>query len=209
MLVPGFSDPRVERNPLHFMVTKNKRDLAIEQLSDGEKCLIGMVADLARRLAIANPKSDKPLCGDGVVLIDEIELHLHPAWQRDVVPRLRQVFPKCQFIVSTHSPQVLADVENRCARLLEVVDGALTVRAGAHTLGHDSNYILDVVLGVGERPAWAKDEIDGISRDIDEGKTAEARLRLATLEKRAGNKLPELDRLAALLERRELGAQNR
>lgn len=75
-LMPDFSDLRVKRSPLRMTVTKQGQELIINQLSDGEKCLLAMVGDLARRLAIANPGLDNPLEGEGVVLIDEIELHL-------------------------------------------------------------------------------------------------------------------------------------
>jgi predicted ATP-binding protein involved in virulence len=80
-------------------------------LSDGEKCLLAMVGDLARRLAIANPDYPDALQGEAIVLIDEIELHLHPSWQRNIIPALKRTFPKCQFIITTHSPQVLSYIQ--------------------------------------------------------------------------------------------------
>jgi len=60
-----------------------------------------------RRLALANPELDDPLLGHGVILIDEIELHLHPTWQREIVEKLRAMFPNIQFIGTTHSPFVI------------------------------------------------------------------------------------------------------
>ena len=104
-----------------------------------------LVGDLARRLALANQKDPNPLNGRGIVLIDEIELHMHPSWQRKVLPVLRQTFPNIQFIITTHSPQVLGEADenlklfllsedeeqNRTFRLLERMDG------------FDSNYILE------------------------------------------------------------------
>ena len=69
-----------------------------------------MIGDLARRLAIANNGNPEALSGSGIVLIDEIELHLHPAWQRDILPRLMATFPNVQFIVTTHSALVLAQL---------------------------------------------------------------------------------------------------
>ena len=69
-LVPEFSDLRVRRSPLGMVVNKGERMLYVDQLSDGEKCLLAMVGDLARRLAMANPLADDPLQGGGVVLID-------------------------------------------------------------------------------------------------------------------------------------------
>ncbi len=74
-------------------MTKDEQTLTINQLSDGEKCTLAMIGDLARRLVLANPHSDTPLYGGGVVLIDEIDLHMHPLWQREIVPILHKVFP--------------------------------------------------------------------------------------------------------------------
>ena len=76
----------------------------IAQLSDGEKCLVAMAGDIARRMVLAMPKAPNPLETEAVVLIDEIELHLHPGLQRTILPRLRKAFPKAQLIVTTHSP---------------------------------------------------------------------------------------------------------
>lgn len=90
--------------------TKNGQTLELLQLSDGEKCALAMMGDLARRLTLANPHSECPLHGGGIVLIDEIELHMHPSWQRVVVPTLHKVFPNIQFIITTHSPQVLGEL---------------------------------------------------------------------------------------------------
>ena len=78
-----------------------------------------MVGDLARRIAIANPALEDPLAGVGVVLIDEVDLHLHPGWQRHVVSALEETFPNCQFLVSTHSPQIVSHVAPERIWILE------------------------------------------------------------------------------------------
>jgi len=110
--MPEFSDLQVRRKPkLRMVVKKNGNEFRIEHLSDGEKCLIALVGDIARRLAIANPNFNDPLQGKAVILIDEIDLHLHPSWQRMVVPSLLGTFPNCQFIITTHSPQVLGETD--------------------------------------------------------------------------------------------------
>lgn len=85
--------------------------LKIEQLSDGYRTTLAMVMDIAGRLAEANPCSDKPLEAEGIILIDEVDLHLHPEWQREFLPRLLEVFPNLQFIVSTHSPFIIQSVK--------------------------------------------------------------------------------------------------
>jgi predicted ATP-binding protein involved in virulence len=101
-----------QKNPNgDLCLEKNGTLLNINQLSAGEKMLMILVADLARRLIIANPTSDNPLQQQGVVLIDEIDLHLHPSWQRAIVPNLMNIFSNCQFIMTTHSPQIISHVK--------------------------------------------------------------------------------------------------
>ncbi|RUS02346.1 AAA family ATPase [Pectobacterium polaris] len=85
--------------------------LRIEQLSDGYRTTLAMVMDIAARIAEANPFSDNPLGSEGIILIDEVDLHLHPEWQREFLPRLISVFPNIQFIVSTHSPFIIQSVK--------------------------------------------------------------------------------------------------
>lgn len=103
----GFDNLRVEENPLRLVVNKDGQPFDITQLSDGERSFLALVCDLGRRLALANPLLPRPLDGAGVVLIDELELHLHPKWQRDVSENLRRTFPKVQFIATTHSPFII------------------------------------------------------------------------------------------------------
>ena len=103
----GFENLRVQENPLRLLVDKAHVALDLSQLSDGERSLLAMICDLGRRLALANPLIENPLDGAGVVLIDELELHLHPKWQREVTEKLRTTFPNIQFIATTHSPFVI------------------------------------------------------------------------------------------------------
>ncbi|MBI9112745.1 AAA family ATPase [Maridesulfovibrio ferrireducens] len=77
-------------------------------LSDGYRNMIGMVADMAHRAARLNPHmGESANQSSGVVLIDEVDLHLHPKWQRSVIGDLRKTFPNIQFIITTHSPFIL------------------------------------------------------------------------------------------------------
>ena len=109
---PNFSEMRVRRRPRQSMVIKkDDEEIEFTQLSQGEKCYLSLVCDIARRLAIANPSLPDPLNGNGIVLIDEIDLHLHPKWQSEIVSKLIKIFPNCQFFLSTHSPLVLSDVK--------------------------------------------------------------------------------------------------
>lgn len=109
-ILPELSDLRVKYSPLRMHCRKSGQDYTIGQLSDGERCLLALFGDIARRLSLANPDSENPLLGGGIVLIDEVELHLHPKLQRKVVSVLRQTFPNVQLILTTHSPQVLGEL---------------------------------------------------------------------------------------------------
>jgi predicted ATP-binding protein involved in virulence len=166
-LLPGFKNLRVRRQPLRMLVEKNGIDLRIDCLSDGEKGMLALAGDLAKRLAIANPGSNHPLEGTGVVLIDELELHLHPAWQRRAVTALQETFPNCQFIVTTHSPQVVSEVAPEGVFLLsegKVIRPVLT-------LGRESGLILEELMESSKRPTWAQEEIDRVYDFIGDQKT--------------------------------------
>ena len=108
---PDFSEMRVRRRPYQAMIIKKgEQVIEFSQLSQGEKCYLSLVCDIARRLAIANPGMYNPLDGEGVILIDEVDLHLHPKWQMEIVNKLTSIFKYCQFFISTHSPIVLSDI---------------------------------------------------------------------------------------------------
>lgn len=107
VFLEDLSDVMVETKPLRLTVRKGDSRLSINQLSDGERSFLAILGDMVRRLALANPDLDDPLRGHGVVLIDELELHLHPTWQRQIVGNLRRTFPNIQFIGTTHSPFVI------------------------------------------------------------------------------------------------------
>lgn len=112
-ILPGYSNLHVKNNPRTFVIEKEGEEFMFDQLSDGEKSLIALVGDIARKLAMSHPYSQNPLMESGIILIDEIDLHLHPSWQRDVLPRMREAFKGCQFIISTHSPFVITNISNQ------------------------------------------------------------------------------------------------
>ena len=204
-LVPGFANLQVRRSPvLSMVVEKGGEELLIDQLSDGEKCLMAMTGDIARRLAIANPNSENPLEGKGVVLIDEIDLHLHPAWQRSVIPSLERTFPNLQFIVTTHSPQVLSQVKPKNVYVLEPSAEGITAWHPPSSYGRDTNRILEEVLGVSARPEDIKDKLHAYFRHIDQGELEDARNLRKELEEKIGPDEPEFVRADVLMRRREI-----
>ncbi len=90
---------------------KNEEDgqqLSIDMLSDGFKSIFSIVLDIIRRLALAPDfDGEEFYMKEAVILIDEIDCHIHPKWQRKLVPAFRELFPNCQFIFTTHSPYIL------------------------------------------------------------------------------------------------------
>ncbi|MBN3897535.1 MAG: AAA family ATPase [Nostoc sp. NOS(2021)] len=203
-LQPEFSDLRVERLPLRMTVIKRGQELIINQLSDGEKCLLAMVGDLARRLAIANPSLPDPLQGSGVVLIDEIELHLHPKWQREIIPALTRTFPNCQFIVTTHSPQVISQVKPEGIYILEKTDNGVVAKRPESSFGRDSNRILEDLMGVPARPQEIKDRLHELFRLIDEGNLDGARQLSQEIADIIGQDEPELVKASVSIRRKEI-----
>jgi predicted ATP-binding protein involved in virulence len=203
-IVPDFSNLTVRRSPLRMEVEKNGKRLTVNQLSGGELNLIAMIGDLARRMAIANPDSTKPLKGSGIVLIDEIDLHLHPKWQRMIVPKLLDVFPNCQFIISTHSPHVITHVQPDRLFLLKQTDLGIVAEKPSESYGKNVDRVLEDLMGLKTtRPDKVASDLDSISKTIDAGKVKEAKKMIAGLEQKIGND-PELVKARVLIKRREL-----
>ena len=201
-LLPGFSNLRVRRSPLRMTVQKQGQELIINQLSDGEKCLLAMVGDLARRLAIANPGLPNPLQGEGVVLIDEIELHLHPKWQRAIVPALTRTFPNCQFIVTTHSPQVLGEVKGKVYRLKLTSDGIIA--ESLQTYGRDSSEILEDEMEADSRSVEIKQDLRQLFRLIEDGDLDAARELKKKMSDEIGDDESEFVKAEILIRRYEV-----
>jgi predicted ATPase len=104
-----------------IMIRRKIGALRLSQLSDGKQRLFSLFVDIARQLLLRNPNGIFGR-GEAIVLIDEIDVHLHPKWQRRIVPALEDLFPNCQFIATTHSPFVIQAVT---AHKLQHVDHRL------------------------------------------------------------------------------------
>lgn len=148
----GWTGPYWRQNVGELTMTHpDHGELPLSFLASGLKITAGLAIDLASRMARANPA----LGGTGlletvpgIVLIDEIDLHLHPTWQQRIVPSLRATFPQVQFIVTTHSPQVLSTVPAQGVRILD----STTVGRVHHSEGLRSDVILREILGTDPQP---------------------------------------------------------
>ncbi|SFP36270.1 Predicted ATP-binding protein involved in virulence [Butyrivibrio proteoclasticus] len=148
-MFPEFSSVRFDRTMNTLMFEKSGDNLKLNQLSDGEKCMIALFGDIARRMVIANDNVlVNPLNVSGVVLIDEVDLHLHPSWQREIGKTLNETFPNVQFILTTHSPQVLGGLSERYSvfAIKRENDEVLVNRADS-LFGWDTNIILEEAMG--------------------------------------------------------------
>ncbi|NQZ32927.1 MAG: AAA family ATPase [Oceanospirillaceae bacterium] len=150
-VVPNIKNLEVDRssgNP-RLLVENFGNKVNISQLSLGQKTLVALTGDLARGLVTLNPDADNPLHGHGIIIIDEIELHLHPKWQQGILIRLQTTFPNLQFIVTTHSPQVLSTVDKECIRILRFDDsGLVSIDVPQHqTKGVSSSDVLEQIMG--------------------------------------------------------------
>ena len=202
--LPEFSNLTVRRNPLRMEVEKNGKRLTVNQLSDGEKCLIALVGDLARRLAIANPVSANPLEGAGIVLVDEIDLHLHPVWQRMVVPNLLKVFPQCQFIISTHSPHIITHVRPENLYLLKQTTTGIDAEQPRESYGKTVDRILEDLMGLKTtRPDDVDADLKVIFQTINTGTLEDARKQISELRDDIGGD-PDLVKAEVLIKRKEI-----
>ncbi|HHQ4456117.1 TPA: AAA family ATPase [Aeromonas hydrophila] len=148
--IPEFSNLRIERLPIpDMLVDKDGLTLSVSQLSQGEKSLLALVGDIARRLVMLNPSAKNPLKdGQGIVLIDEIDLHLHPKWQQRVVPKLIETFQRIQFVISTHSPIIASTIHH--SGIIRINNGNISP-ASKGSQGAESSRLLKQLYQVENR----------------------------------------------------------
>lgn len=196
--LPGYANLRVDgRDRPKLVIDRGPTTVAVRQLSDGERGTLALVLDLTRRLAQANPGMTDPAAeAEAVVLIDEIDLHLHPRWQRQIVRNLTAAFPHCQFIATTHSPQVIGEVEHD--RIQIIANGQ--VYSPTHSFGVDSSRVLEEIMEADPRTQEVKDLLSQLSQEVGKQRFERARGLLAQLVNRLGEDDPEVTRVRTLLD---------
>ncbi|MBE7502074.1 MAG: AAA family ATPase [Verrucomicrobiales bacterium] len=177
---------------------------AFDQLSDGQRNMVAMVGDIAIKAALLNPNlGERAVPGTpGVVLIDELDLHLHPKWQRRIVTDLRRTFPKIQFFCTTHSPQIIGEVTRDRVHVLNSEGTQTPVVA----YGADSNWILEHVMDAAERSGEAARHIHAVEDALEAGDLDGAKHRLHRLRESVGSEEGEVVRLEASIRNLEAGA---
>lgn len=169
----------------------NVQKFAMDEMSDGYKNTLSMIGDIAYRMAVLNPTLGDQVLEKtpGIVLVDEIDLHLHPQWQQTILSDLHAIFPEIQFIVSSHAPAVINSVPREQIRILD--HGEIYMPA-AQTYGRDANSILREVMKVSERPADIKKRMDLFYAYMDENNYQEADKILAEIEAIVGTTDPDI-----------------
>ena len=199
--MPNLSNIRVERKPrLHMAVDKNHQPLNVMQLSQGEKSLMALVGDIARRLAMMNPSLDNPLDGDGIILIDEVDMHLHPSWQRNLLQRFISTFPNCQIILTTHSPLVISDQKNILVYLLK--NGEIDILPPL--FGKDVNTVLLEAMDTYIRDPKTDKKLKDLLDLIQDNKLPEANKLYSDLTKELPQDNIELAKARLIIRKKEL-----
>jgi predicted ATP-binding protein involved in virulence len=195
---------------------KNEKDecvkLTLEQLSEGYRNMVALTIDLVRRAYLLNPTSNNPLAVNGIVLIDEIELHLHPRWQQKILNDLTSLFKNVQFIVTTHSPQVLTTVNVDSIRIVSADATEAEQLTGTSTYGSESSRMLEDVLGGTIRPQHLE-IVQKLNRytelvESDQWNTEEALELKEVLYKWGGQTEAELQKLETDIRIREFERDN-
>ena len=201
-MLNGFYDIHIDRKPLAMKVRKDGKYFAINQLSDGEKCTIALFGDLARRMALANPERQNPLEGSGVVLIDELDLHMHTSWQRKVLGVLRNTFPNIQFIITTHSPQILGEVDE-ASNLLYMFkeDKKISLKSYGSFVGWDTNVILEEVMNTTSVNQQIREQVKQMYDLIDQKHFEQAEKIADELEKKTNGRVEGVSKARVLISR--------
>jgi predicted ATP-binding protein involved in virulence len=191
----GAKDIGYDPKRLEMIISfENGRELPFSALSDGQRGIAALVGDLAMRAAQLNPQLEASALEEtpGVVLIDEVDLYLHPKWQRSILKNLSAVFPKVQFICTTHSPQVIGEIEPE--RIINL-GGARPEQA----LGLDSNSILRDVMGAGERDSKSLGLFAQVYSNIADDDLAAAKNALEEIRAMQRGSDPETVRLETVI----------
>ena len=172
--------------------------LPLSALSDGVRNMVALIADIARRCASLNPHLSEESARQtpGVLLIDEVDMHLHPRWQQLVIDLLRKAFPSMQMVLSTHSPHVLSTVGKESIRVIRLRDGRGVIETPTlQTRGVESADVLSSIMRVDpvpelEEARWLRD----YRALIEDGRadSEESRLLLSKLVSHFGESHPVL-----------------
>jgi predicted ATP-binding protein involved in virulence len=201
-----------ERSEIVVSIQGNRQPFS--NLSAGQKMMVGLIADIAIKIVTQNTsflaeELDLDLAKlpqvlqktSGLVLIDEIDVHLHPKWQHQVVNDLTTTFPSIQFVCTSHSPLIIGEVEASCIRVLEsdeeTSNNSATIPSESY--GLDANRVLDELMGASDRNKEIAAKLHTLFRLIDDEDFDAARQAITRLTEKLGGSEPELTRARSLI----------
>jgi predicted ATP-binding protein involved in virulence len=189
-------DPRREQLVIAF---DNGRIIPFSNLSDGQRTILTLVGDIARRAITLNPHLQNEACArsEGIVLIDELDLHLHPRWQRRIISDLQRTFPSLQFVCTTHSPQLIGQAQ---ADQIILLTESGQVEQPSQSFGMDSNWILRHIMGSEDRDLKVSEALDDLFELIESNQLPSAQTKVDSLRTELGEH-PDLVEAQALIHR--------
>ena len=190
---------RVEFSPKlnHLVYSENGNGYLVHNLSAGYQSALCLVMELAYRVALLNPSLQKLEDLEGVVVIDEIDMHLHPRWQWKILEALRATFPGVQFIIATHSPIVLSSAED--AKLI-LMENPNKIRELPDAYGYNVGDVLELTQGSVDMPQEVKSWRNEIERALDENNLPKAENIIKMSEERLGKNSSAVNRMKEFLE---------
>lgn len=191
-IIAGIAGEQVGSGFDLYLTGRNSSKIPVDALSSGE---IEALTMLGRHIIGSLNR--------GIVFIDEPELHLHPAWQRNIIKALVKVLPETQLIIATHSPQILGGIDAESVFIVQKDHGNTRIQRARYAFGLDTNRVLEELMETQERIPEVKDELSELFRLIGDKKLTDARTKLTTLKEKLPEE-PELTRAEAILSRMEV-----
>jgi predicted ATP-binding protein involved in virulence len=208
--IPNANDLWFDGDRGEIVIAIDGQPQPFSNLSAGQKMMVALIADLAIKVTTQNAsflpeeleKENQVLPQilqqtSGLVMIDEIDVHLHPKWQRRVINDLKTTFPSIQFVYTTHSPIIIGEVEAECIRSLKPHETITPTSA----FGLDANRVLDELMGVSERNQETADSLHNLFKLIDDEdfKGAYREIEINPWLKRLSKLDPEITRAQTLI----------
>jgi predicted ATP-binding protein involved in virulence len=212
--IPNADDLWFDPEGAEIVVSIQGNPQPFSNLSAGQKMMVGLIADITIKIVTQNASflteeldisnQESPLIlqqTSGLVLIDEIDVHLHPKWQRQVVNDLTKTFPSIQFVCTSHSPLVIGEVEASCIRVLERDEetGKVISTIPLESYGLDANRILEEQMGSSERNKEVANKLHTLFRLIDDEDFDGARQAMIPIGEKIGHQAPEITQARSLI----------
>jgi len=179
-------DYDLKSDEIEVTITRNNKiieKLPIRLLSDGIKSIFSIISNISFRMATLNPQfpSEKICNTSGIVIIDEVDMHLHPSWQKKIINDLIDIFPNIQFFFSTHSPIIIGNVENNDNQFFVLNNNKIDILK-EKSYGRNNESILENIMDVNSKPKKIVDLWKKFNDSIDNENIKEAKQILEKLK---------------------------